>query len=78
MIESGAGTGAALEGEGWKATRLVKTRAAQRRIIERCSSFFIGVILHLYSLPTLLQENEAGVNIRVWHPLSKWSCPPKA
>jgi hypothetical protein len=47
MIESGAGTGAALEGEEWKAIRLVKTRAAMRRIIERYSSFFIGVILHM-------------------------------
>jgi hypothetical protein len=57
MIESGAGTGAALEGEEWKATGLVKTSAAPRRIIERCGSFFIGLILHLYSPPTFLQEN---------------------
>jgi hypothetical protein len=47
MTESGAGTGSALEGEEWKATRLVKTRPALRRIIDRCGSFFIGVILHL-------------------------------
>jgi hypothetical protein len=71
MIASGAGTGAALEGEEWKARKLVKTRAAERRIIERCSSFFIGVVLHLYSPPTLLQENEAGVNIRVLRPLRR-------
>jgi hypothetical protein len=57
MIESGAGTGAGLEGEEWKATGLVKTSAAPRRIIERCGSFFMGLILHLYSLPAFLQEN---------------------
>jgi hypothetical protein len=57
MIESGAGTGAALEGEEWKVTRLVKTRAALRRIIERCGSFFIGVVLHLHSSPNFLQED---------------------
>jgi hypothetical protein len=57
MIESGAGTGVALEGEEWKAPRLVKTRAALRRIIERCSSFFIGVVLLLDSSPNFLREN---------------------
>jgi hypothetical protein len=57
MIESGAGTGVALEGEEWKAPRLVKTRAALRRIIERCSSFFIGVVLLLDSSPSFLREN---------------------
>jgi hypothetical protein len=57
MIESGAGTGAALEGEERKATGLVKTSVAPRRIIERCGSFFIGVVLHLHSSPDFLQEN---------------------
>jgi len=57
MIESGAGAGAALEGKEQKITRPVKTRTALTRRTERCGSFFIGVILHLYSLPAFLQEN---------------------
>jgi hypothetical protein len=57
MIASGAGTGAACEGEEWKATRLAKTRAALRRIIDSCDIFFIGVVLHLYIPSTFLQKN---------------------
>jgi hypothetical protein len=47
----------AFEGEEWNATRLVKTRAALRSMIARFGSFFIGVVLHLYSCPAFLQEN---------------------
>jgi hypothetical protein len=57
MIVSGAGTGTALEGEEWNATRLVKTRAALRRMTDKIESFFIGVVLHLYSSSTVLQEH---------------------
>jgi hypothetical protein len=57
MIESGAGTGAALEGEAWKAIRPVKAMVALRRIIARWGSLFIGVVLHLHSSPNFLQED---------------------
>jgi hypothetical protein len=57
MTASGAGMGAPLEGEEWKATRLVNTRVTLRRMIGTCVSFFIGVFLHMYSPSAFLQEN---------------------
>jgi hypothetical protein len=57
MIASGAGTGTAFESEEWNATRLVKTRAALRRMMDEIESFFIGVVLHVYSCPAALQEH---------------------
>jgi hypothetical protein len=57
MTASGVGTGAAFEAEEWNATRLVKTRAALTRMIARFESFFIGVVLHVYSYPAVLQEH---------------------
>jgi hypothetical protein len=57
MIASGVGTGAAFEAEEWNATRLVKTRAALIIMIAGFESFFISVILHVYSYPAALQEH---------------------
>jgi hypothetical protein len=57
MIVSGAGTGAAFEGEEWNATRLAKTRAALTIMMAGFESFFIGVVLHAYSDPAVLQEH---------------------
>jgi hypothetical protein len=57
MTASGVGTGAAFEDEEWNATRLVKTRAALRRMIDKIESFFIGVVLHVYSYPAVLHEH---------------------
>jgi hypothetical protein len=57
MTASGVGTGAAFEGEEWNATKLVKTRAALIMMITRFESFFIGVVLHVYSYPAVLQEH---------------------
>jgi hypothetical protein len=57
MTASGVGAGAAFEGEEWKATRLVKTRAALTIMITGFESFFIGVVLHVYSYPAVLQEH---------------------
>jgi hypothetical protein len=51
MIESGAGTGAALDGDEWNATRLVERKAARKRIIDECPSFFINVVLHVLLFP---------------------------
>jgi hypothetical protein len=57
MTVSGVGIGAALEAEEWNATRLAKTRAALRRMRDRSESFFIGVVLHIYSHPAVLQPH---------------------
>jgi hypothetical protein len=57
MTASGVETGAAFEGEEWNATRLVKTRAALTIMIAGFESFFIGVVLHVYSYPAVLQEH---------------------
>jgi hypothetical protein len=52
---SGLGPSAAFETEEWNATRLAKIRAALRRMRDRSESFFMGIVLHLYSYPAALQ-----------------------